>query len=72
MAKQLTKQVFGQPSADVLASIEDGSTMQALREANFKYEARRRDLEDKFGASLSQLREQYLAEVLAIPQGTAA
>jgi hypothetical protein len=72
MARTLTKQVFGQPSAEVLASIEAESTVQALREANFKYEAKRRDLEDKFGVALASLREQYLAEVLEIHQGEAA
>jgi hypothetical protein len=72
MAKQLIKQTFGQPSAEVLASIEAESTVQALREANFKYEAKRRDLEDKFGAALGALREQYLAEVLEIHGAEAA
>jgi hypothetical protein len=72
MAKQLVKQVFGHPSAEVLASIKAESTVQALREANFKYEAKRRDLEDKFGAALGALREQYLAQVLEIHQGDAA
>jgi len=42
------------------------ASRQALREANLKYEAKRRDLEDKFGAALVSLREQYLAEVLEI------
>ena len=52
MARQLTEPTFGVPSADVLASIEAETTVQALREANFKYEAKRRDLEDKFGARI--------------------
>ena len=72
MAKQLTRPSFGAPSPDVLAAIEAEGTVQALREANFKYEAKRRDLEDKFGAALASLREQYLAEVLSIHQGEAA
>jgi hypothetical protein len=41
-----------------------GAPKGSLREANFKYEAKRRDLEDKFGVALASLREQYLAEVL--------
>jgi hypothetical protein len=70
--KSLTTPVFGIPSAEVLASIEAESTVQALREANFKYEAKRRDLEDKFGGALAALREQYLAEVLEIHGAEAA
>jgi hypothetical protein len=72
MAKSLTRPAFGAPSAEVLASIEAESTVQALREANFKYETKRRDLEDKFGAALASLREQYLAEVLEIHGAEAA
>jgi hypothetical protein len=72
MAKQLSRPTFGVPSADLLASIEAESAVQALREANFKYEVTRRDLEDKFGGALAALREQYLAEVLEIHSGEAA
>jgi len=72
MARQLTKASFSALAPETLAAIEAESTVQALREANFKYEAKRHDLEDKFGAALAQLREQYLAKVLEIHGGAPA
>jgi len=42
MARQLTKAAFGVPAPETMAAIEAESTVQALREANFKYETKRR------------------------------
>jgi hypothetical protein len=71
MAKQLMKQTFGAPSAEVLAAIDDEAKAAALRQACFEYDTKRRDLEVKFETALSTLREQYLSEVLSI-HGNAA
>ena len=71
MAKSLTLQAFGALSPETLAAIEAEEKTNALREANFRYEARRRGLEDKFSTALSTLREQYLQEVLSIHRSAA-
>ncbi len=67
--KSITKSTFGMPSPETVAKIEAEGTVAALREANFKYEMKRRDLEDKFGAAMSALREEYLREVREIHGG---
>jgi hypothetical protein len=63
MAKSLTRQAFG-ALPDTLAAIEAEEKTNALREANFRYEPRRK--EDKFSTALATLREQYLQEVFSI------
>lgn len=65
MARQLTKASFGAPSAEATVTIETEEKVTALREANFRYKTKRRDIEDKFGAALAALREAYLSEVMS-------
>jgi hypothetical protein len=72
MARQLTKQGFAAPSAGVVEAIDAEDKLNQLRQANFEYETKRRDLEQKFEAALSQLREGYLSQVLAIHNGEEA
>jgi len=47
-------------------------TSSTTGQANYAYEAKRKDLEDKFSTALSQMRERYLQEVLSTHQGEAA
>jgi hypothetical protein len=71
MAKLPTKTSFSAPSPGVAEAIDAEDKLNQLRQANFEYETKRRDLESKFEAALSTLREQYLAQVLAIHSGEA-
>jgi hypothetical protein len=66
MAKQLIKQVFGQPSAEVIGRIGSSDQVTALHAAHYRYGAHLSDLERQFEAKASELRESYLAEVIAI------
>jgi hypothetical protein len=71
MAKLPIKSGFAAPSADVMAAIDGEAKAAALRQACFEYDSKRRDLELKFETALSQLRDQYLTEVLNIQSGAA-
>ena len=71
MAKLPIKSGFAAPSADVMAAIDGEAKAAALRQACFEYNSKRRDLELKFETALSQLRDQYLTEVLNIQSGAA-
>jgi hypothetical protein len=56
MGKQLTKQVFGVPSAEVIGMIDTSDKVQALRATGYRYEARLGELERQFEAKASELR----------------
>jgi hypothetical protein len=66
MGKQLTKQVFGVPSAEVIGMIDTSDKVQALRAAGYRYEARFGELELQFEAKASELRGAFLGEVAEI------
>jgi hypothetical protein len=66
MAKQLIKQVFGVPSAEVVGMIEDSDKVQALRAAGYRYETRLSELERQFEVQALELRGAYLCEVAEI------
>jgi hypothetical protein len=69
MAKLPTKPAFAAPSPGVAEAIDAEEKAAALRTACYSYEQKRADLQAKFEAALSALREQYLAECLAIHTG---
>ncbi len=71
MAKSLTKAVFGVPSAEVIGRIGTSDQVTALHAAHYRYGAQIADLERQFEAKASELRESYLAEVIAIHGGEA-
>jgi hypothetical protein len=66
MAKQIARQVFGVPSAEVIGMIEDSDKIEALQAAGYRFSARMRDLETQFEAKASELRGAYLCEVAEI------
>jgi hypothetical protein len=66
MAKSLTRQTFGVPSQGVLELIETSDRVARLSEAGSAYETKVRELEHQFEVKASDLREEYLAEVLEI------
>ncbi|WGJ16130.1 hypothetical protein QEV83_07775 [Methylocapsa sp. D3K7] len=66
MAKQLIKQVFGVPSTAVIEATEAATTVNEIRSAGFRYEAKLRDLELQFEAKAGELRQAYLDEVRGI------
>jgi hypothetical protein len=66
MGKQLTKQVFGVPSAEIIGMIDTSDKVQALRAAGYRYETRLSELERQFEAKASELRGAYLGEVAEI------
>jgi hypothetical protein len=66
MGKQLTRQVFGVPSAEVIGMIDASDKVQALQAAGYRYEARLSELERQFEAKASELRGAYLTEVQEI------
>jgi hypothetical protein len=66
MAKSLTKPTFGVPSAEVIGRIGTSDQVTALHAAHYRYGAQLSDLERQFEAKASELREAYLAEVIAI------
>ena len=66
MGKQLTKQVFGVPSPEVIGMIDASGKVQALRAAGYRYETRLSELERQFEAKASELRGAYLGEVAEI------
>jgi hypothetical protein len=70
--KSLTKPTFGVPSAEVIGRIGTSDQVAALHAAHYRYEAQLAELERQCEVRASELREQYLAEVLEIHQGEAA
>jgi hypothetical protein len=68
MARQLSKQTFGIPSADVLANIEASDKCAQLQAASYGFQAKLADLERQFEEKASDLRLAYLAEVAAIQE----
>jgi hypothetical protein len=71
MAKALSKQLFGVPSSEVIGRITSSDQVTALHAAHYRYGAQLSDLERQFEAKASELRETYLAEVIAIHDGDA-
>jgi hypothetical protein len=61
---QSTRKTFGVPSQGVL--IESSDKIVRLSEARYAFETKRRKLEHQFEVTNSELREEYLAEVLEI------
>jgi hypothetical protein len=72
MNKQLTKQIFGVPSLETAARIDDNDKVASLHAANYRLNARMRELEVQFEAKASEVRAAFLAEVAAIHDGEAA
>jgi hypothetical protein len=66
MAKSLTRQTFGEPSHRVLELNETSDQVARLSEAGYAYKTKRRELEHQFDVKASELREEYIAEVLEI------
>jgi hypothetical protein len=66
MAKSLTKPVFGVPSLETAARIDDNDKSAALQAASFRFTARMRELETQFEAKAAELRGAFLAEVQEI------
>jgi hypothetical protein len=66
MAKSLARQPFGKPSHRVLELDETSDQVARLSEAGYAYKTKRRELEHQFDVKASQLREDYIAEVLEI------
>ena len=66
MAKSLITQTLGSPSDGVLGLIEVSDKIARLSEAGHAFETKRRKLEHQFEVTNSELREEYLAEVLEI------
>ena len=66
MAKQLIKQVFGVPSAEVTSMIQDSDKIEALQAAGYRFSASMRELETQFEAKASEIRGAYLCEVAEI------
>ena len=66
MAKSLITQTLGGPSHGVLGLIEISDKIARLSEAGYAFETKRRELEDQFEVTNSELREEYLAAVLEI------
>jgi hypothetical protein len=66
MGKQLTKKVFGVPSAEVIGATENAQTVNEIRTANFRYEAQLRELERQFEAKAAESRQAYIDEVCTI------
>jgi hypothetical protein len=66
MAKSLPRQPFGKPSHRMLELDETSDQVAWLSEAGYAYKTKRRELEHQFDVKASQLREDYIAEVLEI------
>jgi hypothetical protein len=66
MAKQLIKQVFGVPSAELTGMIQDSDKIEALQAAGYRFSASMRELETQFEAQASEIRGAYLCEVAEI------
>jgi hypothetical protein len=66
MAKQLIKQVFGVPSAELTGMIQDSDKIEALQAAGYRFSASMRELETQFEAMASEIRGAYLCEVAEI------
>jgi len=62
MVKTLTKTVFGVPSADIVAAIDDSDSCAELQAATYRFQARMADLERQFEAQASVWRKLYLEE----------
>ena len=72
MAKSLTRQTFGDPSHRVLELNETSDQIARLSEAGYAYKTKLRELEHQFEVKASELREEYIAEVLEIHAAEAA
>jgi hypothetical protein len=65
-SKAVQKQVWGVPSLETAARIDDSDKSSALQAANFRFTARMRELETQFEAKAAELRGVFLAEVQEI------
>jgi hypothetical protein len=71
MAKQaIQRQVFGVPSLGTASRIDDSDAANAACAAQYRFQARMRELEGQFEAKASEVRAAFLAELAAI-QGAA-
>jgi hypothetical protein len=72
MAKSLTRQTFGKPSHRVLELNETSDQVARLSEAGYAFKTKMQELEHQFEVKASELREDYIAEVLEIHTPMAA
>jgi hypothetical protein len=72
MNKHLAKPIFGVPSTETAARIDDSDATNAACAAHFRFNARMRELEAQFEAKASELRAAFLGELAAIRGGEAA
>ncbi|MDQ6704025.1 MAG: hypothetical protein M3Z96_13540 [Pseudomonadota bacterium] len=73
MAKQqLSRQAFGIPSIETASRIDDSDAANAACAANYRYQARMRELEGQFEMKASELRAAFLAELAVIRSDEAA
>jgi hypothetical protein len=72
MALKALSKTGGTPSAQVVSDIAAEEKIAAVRAAHYSYEKKRADLQQKFEAALSALRDEYLAEVAEITAANGA
>ncbi|MFZ0494985.1 MAG: hypothetical protein WBG11_14600 [Methylocella sp.] len=73
MTRQVSKpNIFGVPSIEVGARIDDSDATNAACAASYRFHSRMRELETLFEAKASELRAAFLAELATLRDGEAA
>jgi len=72
MKQNVARQIFGMPSCETTARIDDSDATNAACAASYRFNSRMRELEGQFEAKASELRAAFLAELAAVRESEAA